>query len=323
MFRGRRKVTLLRSLLRREVVVKAVSPARHRAVRSALVLAAGNGDRFQNANRESKLLQPVLGQPLILRTLQTARDAGVASFEIVLGYQADALRDLIERHVPDGTHVQFSFNPEWRLENGVSVLSARQRFADSRFALLMGDHLFEAPVLTRLLETDVEVDQSLLAVDSRPAPPEIEAEATKVHAVDSRIIAIGKDLPKYNALDTGLFVCAPSLFAALDASVADGDTTLSGGIRQLAARGLMRAVDIGNAAWYDIDTIADLESAETRLVDPAFQKSCAPAREPVLVAKRKISRLIPQSTRQSSTRSAAPIDTVELSRASSGRAEHA
>ena len=271
MFRGRRKITLLRSLPRREVVVRVVSPARHRAVRRALILAAGNGDRFKNANKQSKLLQPVLGQPLILRTLHTARAAGVTSFEIVLGYQADALRDLIERHAPAGSQVHFSFNPDWHLENGVSVLCARDRFADSRFALLMGDHLFEAPVLTRLLRTAVERDESLLAVDSRPSPPDVEAEATKVQTVGSRIVAIGKDLTVYNAIDTGLFVCAPSLFTALDGSILTGDTTLSGGIRHLAACGLMRAVDIGDAAWYDIDTMDDLQTAESRLAGPAVQ----------------------------------------------------
>jgi CTP:molybdopterin cytidylyltransferase MocA len=37
-------------------------------VDKALVLAAGNGDRFRNPTRESKLLQPVLGRPLIIRT---------------------------------------------------------------------------------------------------------------------------------------------------------------------------------------------------------------------------------------------------------------
>ena len=46
-------------------------------VRTALVLAAGNGDRFVNGSRESKLLQPVLGEPLILRTLRTAVEAGI------------------------------------------------------------------------------------------------------------------------------------------------------------------------------------------------------------------------------------------------------
>jgi 1L-myo-inositol 1-phosphate cytidylyltransferase len=277
--------------------VRVVSQARPRAVRNALILAAGNGDRFQNAHRQSKLLQPVFGQPLILRTLQTAHDAGIASFEIVLGYHAEALREVIEQHAPAGTRVQFSFNPEWHLENGISVLSARHRLADSRFALLMGDHLFEAPVLTRLLETEVKTDESALAVDSRPAPPDIEAEATKVQIVDSRIVAIGKNLTTYNALDTGLFVCSPSLFAALDASVAAGDTTLSGGIRRLAARGLMRTVDIGDASWYDIDTMADLQIAETQLADPSFQRSRPPMGGRARVARRNTTRSIPESTR--------------------------
>ncbi len=94
------------------------------------------------------------------------------------------------------------------------------------------------------------------------------AEATKVTLEGDRITAIGKDLLVYDALDTGLFVCATPLFDALDEACAAGDTTLSGGIRRLAARGLMRARDIGDASWYDIDTIADLESAEALLVEP-------------------------------------------------------
>ena len=85
----------------------------------------------------------------------------------------------------------------------------------------------------------------------------------------SRITAIGKDLTAYDALDTGMFVCAPSLFAAIDAARAAGDTTLSGGIRRLAARRLMRAVDIGDADWYDIDTMDDLQHAESLLAERA------------------------------------------------------
>ena len=57
----------------------------------ALVLAAGNGGRFVNGTRHSKLLHSVLGEPLIVRTLNTARSAGITSFEIVLGYQAAQL----------------------------------------------------------------------------------------------------------------------------------------------------------------------------------------------------------------------------------------
>jgi len=238
-------------------------------VRDALVLAAGNGDRFQNGSRQSKLLQSILGQPIILRTLATARDAGIRRAEVVLGYQADRLRATIEGRIPSGLRVHFSYNPDWHLENGVSVLAARGRFVDRRFAVLMGDHLFEAPVLARILGEPSAPNESLLAVDSRSASPEVAAEATKVRLAGDRIVAIGKDLREYDALDTGMFVCAPSLFAAIDRSREGGDTTLSGGVRQLAGAGLMRAVDIGNADWYDIDTMADLQHAESLLAGQA------------------------------------------------------
>jgi choline kinase len=237
-------------------------------VRDALVLAAGNGDRFHNGTRQSKLLQPVLGLPLILRTLETAREAGITTVEVVLGYQADSLRSVILGGLPGGLHVHFSYNPDWHLENGVSVLAARGRFS-RRFALLMGDHLFEARVLAHLLRVEAAGDESLLAVDSRPTPPDIADEATKVRLSGSRIVAIGKDLTVYDALDTGMFVCSPALFGALDEAAASGDTTLSGGVRVLARRGLMRGVDVGDAAWYDIDTMADLELAESLLSESA------------------------------------------------------
>ena len=234
-------------------------------VRDAVVLAAGNGDRFQNGTRQSKLLQPVLGQPLIIRTLRTAADAGIDAFEIVIGYQAERVRAAIERDAPRGVTLHFTFNHEWHLENGVSVLSVRHRIRERRFALLMGDHLFEAPVLSGLLRRAVPADESILAVDARPASPEVAAEATKVRLDGERITAIGKDLETHDALDTGLFVCSPLLFGELDAARGAGDTTLSGGIRRLAARGLMRGADVGSASWYDIDTIADLATAETLL----------------------------------------------------------
>jgi choline kinase len=238
-------------------------------VRDALVLAAGNGDRFHNGTRQSKLLEPILGQPLILRTLESARDAGITAIEVVVGYQAEGLRAVIDGFTPPGLRVHFSLNPEWHLENGVSVLAARARLGDRRFALLMGDHLFEPAVLTGLLQTGADEDESLLAVDSRALPPAVTDEATKVRMAGDRIVAIGKDLTDYNAIDTGLFVCSPALFGALERARAAGDTTLTGGIRQLVGRGRMRGVDIGNAAWYDIDTVADLVAAEGLLAEHA------------------------------------------------------
>jgi 1L-myo-inositol 1-phosphate cytidylyltransferase len=236
-----------------------------RIVSRAVILAAGNGDRFQNPTHDSKLLQPLLGRPILLRTLEAAYEAGIRSATIVLGYQAERVRALAERGAPRGMKTSFVVNDEWRLENGVSALATRPAIGSDRFALLMGDHVFEPAVLRRMLRLDVEADESLLAIDARPVSKEIADEATKVRRRGSRIVAIGKDLPVYDALDTGVFVFSPVLFDALERARRSGDTTLSGGVRELAARGLMRGVEIGDAAWCDIDTLADLAAAESAL----------------------------------------------------------
>ena len=242
-----------------------MTPPTQSPVRRAVILAAGNGDRFRTPTRDSKLLQPLLGRPILLRTIEAARDAGVQVITVVLGYQADRVRTLVERGAPGGMALSFAYNPDWQLENGVSALAAKSLANGARFALLMGDHVFEPPVLRRMLRLNVGADDSLLAVDASPAIPEQAAEATKVRRNGSRIVAIGKDLVEYDALDTGVFVCSPRLFGALERSRALGDTTLSGGIRQLAANGLMHGVEIAGAAWCDIDTRADLAAAEALL----------------------------------------------------------
>ena len=77
------------------------------------------------------------------------------------------------------------------------------------------------------------------------------------------ITAIGKELPAYDAVDTGMFRLPPSVFGALGhAYDKNGDCTLSDGIRELAEGGRMDAFDIGEAYWQDVDTPETLKHAE-------------------------------------------------------------
>jgi 1L-myo-inositol 1-phosphate cytidylyltransferase len=242
-----------------EAFVSSVLPSR------AVLLAAGNGDRFKNGEHHSKLLHPIAGQPLIVRTLQRAAAAGVSSFCVVIGFEADRVRSLVKSHQPRGVDVHFVHNPDWHLENGISALAARDYCDGRSFALLMGDHLVDIPVLRRLFAMDVPSGDSVLAVDSRPSDPSIAAEATRVRMKNGRITAIGKNVDPWDALDTGVFVFAPSLFDALEEARAAGETTLSAGVQRLAAQGRMIATDVAGSSWCDIDTMADLSAAETLL----------------------------------------------------------
>jgi choline kinase len=234
-------------------------------VTDAVILAAGNGDRFMVPAQHSKLLHPVLGQPLILRTLRAAREAGLATVTIVLGYAAEAVRAVVEAHAPAGLALRFVYNPEWHLENGVSALRARESCDADRFALMMADHVFEPRMLSALVQHIPAKNECLLGIDRRVVDPALLAEATRVQMEGDQIVAIGKSLSSYDAVDTGLFVFTPAIFESLDAAIAAGNTTLSAGVQRLADRRLICGLDIGPSRWCDVDTVADVKAAEAVL----------------------------------------------------------
>lgn len=237
-----------------------------------LIIAAGNGSRIA-AHGQLKPLVCVGGSPLLERVMCTASAAGLSRFCIVTGHRAEA----IEQYVPAasslaGLDVRFVRNPEWDRPNGLSVRCAEPALG-GRFVLLMSDHLFGAGLLARLLATSMEADEVVLAVDLRVVDhPTVDLDdVTKVRVEGGRIRDIGKGLADYNAFDTGIFLCTPALFAALDESFRAGDHSLSGGIRVLAARGKARVFDIGDELWIDVDDDRALALATRLFSRPASE----------------------------------------------------
>jgi 1L-myo-inositol 1-phosphate cytidylyltransferase len=57
----------------------------------------------------------------------------------------------------------------------------------------------------------------------------------------------------FNAFDTGVFLCAPVMFDALEESQAYGEDSISGAMNVLAGWGKARAFDIQNRLWVDVD----------------------------------------------------------------------
>ena len=82
------------------------------------------------------------------------------------------------------------------------------------------------------------------------------------------MVAIGKQLQTYNAIDTGLFVCPPQFFDYLEtAKYASerNDCSLADGVRLMAKAGAVRGIDIGERWWQDVDTPEMLAHAEEQL----------------------------------------------------------
>jgi CDP-L-myo-inositol myo-inositolphosphotransferase len=92
-------------------------------------------------------------------------------------------------------------------------------------------------------------------------------DVTKVQTSDGQLEAIGKDLERYDAFDTGCFLCSSELFSALDqVRMQEGDESLSAGIALLAGQGKVRVHDVGDAFWIDVDDANAVERAERGLL---------------------------------------------------------
>jgi choline kinase len=230
-------------------------------VNQCLILAAGNGTRIRTISGGlPKPLVDFRGKPIIEHIIQRAHRAGIERFVIVVGYRSDLIRNWFEGRSL-GVSVTFVENPDYHKANGVSALKARNAIHEN-FLLLMADHLFEPETAKTLIQQPLASDEVILAVD-----PNIDRifdldDATKVLRNGDRILDIGKEIAHYDALDTGMFLCSPALFDRLELAIKDGNCSLSDGMRQLIAEGRLRALEIGEGRWQDLDTPEAFAHAE-------------------------------------------------------------
>ena len=222
---------------------------------------AGSGSRLRRSGENSpKPLISLNGRPIISYTLDTLSKAGIRTVYAVIGFESDLLRAGMMRLIPAHMNLFWIENEEWQKQNGISVLAAASSVSRP-FILTMGDHIFEDSIVDLLLgsanpkELNVAIDRKLNCIFDLD-------DAMKVQTREGRVTAIGKNLEHYDAIDTGLFVCSPDIFAYLEKAKRDGDCSLADGVRLMTADGKVRAIDIGSAWWQDVDTPEMLAAAE-------------------------------------------------------------
>jgi choline kinase len=247
--------------------------ANDRDTTTAVVLAAGKGSRLRASMGTGLLAKPatpVAGMPLLVRTLRTLAQEGVERAIVVTGWEAAAVeRCVLSAEALKRIEIRFVRNGWWELQNGVSVLAARALAGDAPFFLTMADHVYSGSVVAALRAARFEGVDAVLAVERAIEAVRDLDDATRVQTGPGGFIrAIGKHLEPFDAVDTGVFLCRPALFDALEAerTCRGGDCSLSDGIRRLARAGRALTADIpADAWWYDVDTLADLQLAERGL----------------------------------------------------------
>jgi len=242
-----------------------------------LIIAAGRGSRLSSRG-DSKPLIPLMGLSLIERVILTAKKSGLTSFYVVTGYNGEKVRQYLNRFSQSrNINITHITNEEWENGNGISVFKAK-KLLNENFILLMGDHIFDESILVRLKNQIIADDEVMLAVDYTIKTNKLVDvdDVTRVLVEEGRILDIGKNIKKYNAYDTGIFLCSPAIFSAIEESLDNDDSSLSGGIRVLAGRGKAKTFDIEDDYWIDVDDEKTYKLAENKLLATLKKTSDGP-----------------------------------------------
>jgi choline kinase len=239
-------------------------------IREAVILMAGEGSRLRGSDKT--FLKPfvtVRGRPLISYILDALIRAGIGTVNFVVGYESERMIDQMRQLIPSDLDSAFIENRDWQKQNGISLLTAAERVA-TPFLLTMSDHLFDDMIVDHLLHS---FDPALLsaAVDRKLDSIFDLEDAMKVRVRGERITDIGKSLRDYDAIDIGLFVCPLEIFDYLERAKSRSETSdcsLAEGVRLMAGDDKVRAIDIGDGWWQDVDTPSMLQRAEKIMKAP-------------------------------------------------------
>ena len=240
------------------------------AISEAVILMAGEGSRLRGSDSTFlKPFAPVLGRPLISYALDTLIRAGITSVNFVVGYESGRMIEQVKQLIPSGLSASFIENRRWQKQNGISLLAAAGHLSKP-FLLTMSDHLFDDGIVDHLLDS-FDSDFLNVAVDRKLDSIFDLEDAMKVRVRGERITDIGKSLRDYHAIDIGLLVCPLEIFDYLERAKSRSETndcSLADGVRLMAGDDKVRAIDIGDGWWQDVDTPSMLQRAEKIMKAP-------------------------------------------------------
>ena len=248
-------------------------------VDTAIILAAGNGDRLQKGDKpKPKPLYKVGGLFLLERSILTLNKAGIKHFKVVTGAYADKIVPTIKPLKSlKGVDIEFVHCEQYAKGNGVSF-SAGAAKVDGPFLLMMADHVMTIDMAKQLIDyAEDHPARPLLAVDENVEGVFDIDDATKVRSDEhGQIVDIGKSLTEYDLVDTGLFYFPAGYGRPAVDEVEKGAVSVSEIVRAINDESGFYVHRIENAVWQDVDTPAMAKEAEKRLLKSLIKPTDGP-----------------------------------------------
>ena len=226
-----------------------------------VVLAAGQGTRMRPlTDATPKPMLPAAGRPLLEHTLGRAADAGASRFVVVVGYEADQVRE----HFGDshrGLNIEYA---EQTTQRGTAdaVRAAAPELDDDPFVVLNGDALYDPESLTTLYESGAAVGSYRVENPSNYGVLQLDSND------DTRVTGVVEKPanPDSNLINTGSYVFPASATDHLDVSTSErGELELTDVLETVCGEDEVTAVPFDR--WLDVGRPWELLAANEWLAE--------------------------------------------------------
>ncbi|MEL1236564.1 MAG: sugar phosphate nucleotidyltransferase [Candidatus Neomarinimicrobiota bacterium] len=222
-----------------------------------VIIAAGRGSRLKSETKNNpKALTVINGYTIIDIILNNCVLNKINEIVIITGYDKTSIRSYLYGKW-NNLNIDYIYNDEWNLENGISVLKAKSSIGENdEFMVSMSDHLYFADMMKKVKESSLSNRVVNVGLDFNINDIFDIDDGMKVFAQPDTMMvkSMSKNLKDYNAIDVGLFKCSYKFFSFLENLNKSGSCSLSAGCNELIDQELLGGVDIRESFWLDIDT---------------------------------------------------------------------
>jgi choline kinase len=245
----------------------------------ALVLAAGRGERLKPlTDRAPKCLTEVHGTPILVNTLRGLSSVGIRCCTIVIGYLSEIIEKTMGSRFED-VELRYVYNRDYDTTNDMFSLWLAADTLEQGVLLMEGDIYFSHAMLGRVFSAMGNISCYMGgAYDGRGN--EVVVSTDRNHRIVSLQVLTdhGIEIVENRFISAGMLILqqgyAKRLSSWLSEFVEAGRTGLlfDAVIAEHLEEAPLFACPIDHHEWVEIDTIRDLERAETTFADPYIHR---------------------------------------------------
>ncbi|MBO7579394.1 MAG: aminotransferase class I/II-fold pyridoxal phosphate-dependent enzyme [Prevotella sp.] len=244
----------------------------------AIILAAGMGRRLGEYTKDNtKCMVPVNGVRLIDRLLHQLSNLELSRVVIVVGYQAENLKNYIGTRYADQLTIEYVENPVYDKTNNIySLWLAKERLQEDDTLLIESDLIFSDRLFPMILENPYPNLALVAKYESW-----MDGTMVRIDTDNNIVNFIPKQAFDYNYVDSYYKTVNIYKFSKeflknsyvpfLDAyTKAVGDNEYYENVLRIITlldNSNLKALDIGRERWYEIDDKQDLDIAEALFAD--------------------------------------------------------